>query len=148
MSNIKLAKREISRVIEALEPPDRPARTFRDLTSRPNADSAVASDRGFIWSPSTRSEVSGETGAAGPTSLVVWECSFVLLFTMDGKSVRDLNDAIEDETQLIMSALEAIENWPSGVTEIITGSTEVELLGEDGAAVVFEFTITCEESNQ
>lgn len=128
---INAFKDAVAALLVATTPPDRTEVTYARLTGRPQTD-GTAADRCFWFAQSRRNTpVSEAIGTGGPgspsvTTFVWWDVEVIVRVSAAGYGIDTFEDAINNESNLLLRRIEQHTSWPAGVIEVLTGSVNVE----------------------
>lgn len=143
-SPVTAAASQIATDWAALVPPDRTTIGYREETTRARF-TGTTGDRVFFFGLPSRESVEAQCGAA--LSQVLWGLVARLRISQAGRTRDELADAVANESNLLMRAVEKRATWPAGVLEVQTEATAPELDDNGDAIVIFEFLILTEETD-
>lgn len=128
-------------------PPTRTTSRYHEDT-RPAAKRRgnTSADRAFWWDLPMRLAPVAEDGSAA--TQVDWIIRAHLLLSAAGRGFAALADAVANESNQLLRAVEQRTAWPAGVIEVITEDTQPDRDAESGdAEVVMTFRVLCSETD-
>lgn len=124
---------------EAVTPPDRTTITYHECDGN-SLLAGNAGDRAFAFGLPERGDPVGERGP--DMTQVRWQIPITVRFGGSGRSLAARADAVANEINLLMRAIELRSVWPSGVLEVITGAAVPREIDIDTGDVAYETTVT------
>lgn len=135
---------DVTSLWEALTPPTRTTVTYSEVTSK-SVGSGTASHRKFFWHPPIRKASTLETSSS---SLIEWEISAEIRLSINGLSHVEFADAIANESNLLVRAVEKNSSWSAGVTEAIGEDVKPEIDPEsEDCVLVLTWRVTTYETD-
>jgi hypothetical protein len=128
---------------EALTPPDWTAITYEEATELEVLDGVVG-DRRFSLR-AVRGNVIGQRGTA--LSQVEWSVFGSLRLSATGRGLDDLADAVANESNLLLRAIEKRTTWPAGALSVETLPVTEDPQDDGDVLVAFEFACLVEETD-
>lgn len=129
----------IAELWAGLTPPDRSDLTYHHLD-----ENEVDLERGFRFGLPIRSTAASIAADRTKTG-VEWVVAAEFHLARTGRGFFDFARAVANETSQLARAVEAVNQWPTGVQEVFVEPTDPDEQ-PDGAVVTFTFTILCEDS--
>lgn len=133
----------------AATPPDRAEITYHRIVGRAPTD-GTAADRGFWFDQSARGEpVSEAVGPGGSmVTYVPWAVTARVRLSAGGRGLDELEDATNNEVNLLARLVERYSGWPSGVVEVLQLGTSIEFDDDsDDAILAVNMRVLCAETD-
>ncbi len=144
MSQLSTAINDIINVWLGLTPLSRADRPYHLLDNLELTDAPAVADRGFMFDLPVREGPTGEFGDSVVS--VQWRINVFYYLSKTGRGYRELIEAVAEETNHLLLALEGTTNWTGNVLEVITDTTSIEAEDDDLVQVLIPLqVITGEE---
>lgn len=142
-------KDAVASIWEAATPPDRAEITYHRIVGNAPLDGATA-DRGFWFDQSVRDgPVSEAVGPGGSmVTYVFWTVAARVRLSAAGRGLDVLENATNNELNLLARLLERYAAWPLGVVEVIQTGSRVDFdKDSEDAVLALSMRVLCAETD-